>query len=333
MNAMAKKKFKISDDGIRVISFVGILAIFAIINPAVLSLVNVFSILNNASFVGIMTMALMIVMITGNLDLSVVSIGLISGFSTVMLYRAWGWEEQGMYLMFVIAGAIGAVCGLINGFFVYKFGIPGIIVSLGMAQIYNSIMLVLTGVSYIQTLPNGMNQLSRTYLLEVQTDLGMARIGIGFAILLITILLVWFVLNKTMVGRGIYAIGGDPVAAARAGFNIPLVYSTAYGIMGLLAGIAGMMYYANNTLFQSDWILAEQSDAIAGAIFGGVILKDGKGTVGGVVMGILIIGLIKNNLYLIGIPSYAQKVVVGVIILISVALASYNQFKEAKENK
>ncbi|MEG1305403.1 MAG: hypothetical protein RSD19_07445, partial [Oscillospiraceae bacterium] len=95
----------------------------------------------------------------------------------------------------------------------------------------------------------------------------------------------------------------------------------------------GMMYYANNTLFQSDWILAEQSDAIAGAIFGGVILKDGKGTVGGVVMGILIIGLIKNNLYLIGIPSYAQKVVVGVIILISVALASYNQFKEAKENK
>ena len=192
-------------------------------------------------------------------------------------------------------------------------------------------MIVLCGVSYIQTLPAGMRAFSRKFVLEIPTALGNATISMGAVMFLASILLVWFVLNKTMVGRGIYALGGDKVAAARAGFNMPLVYGTAYGIMGVLCGIAGMMYYANNTLFQSDWILAEQADATAGAIFGGVILKDGKGSVGGVVLGIFLIGLIRNNLYLIGVPSYAQKLVVGVIILASVALASLNQLKEARK--
>jgi simple sugar transport system permease protein len=206
------------------------------------------------------------------------------------------------------------LCGLINGYLVYKFAVPGIIVSLGMAQIYNTLMIVVCGVSYIPTLPAGMRAFSRKFVLEIPTALGNATISMGAVMFLASILLVWFVLNKTMVGRGIYALGGDKVAAARAGFNMPLVYGTAYGIMGVLCGIAGMMYYANNTLFQSDWILAEQADATAGAIFGGVILKDGKGSVGGVVLGIFLIGLIRNNLYLIGVPSYAQKLVVGVII-------------------
>ena len=167
-------------------------------------------------------------------------------------------------------------------------------------------------------------------MLDIPTELGHATVSVGAVMFLCSILLVWFVLNKTMVGRGIYAVGGDKVAAARAGFNMPLIYSTAYGIMGLLCGIAGMMYFANNTLFQSDWILSEQADATAGAIFGGVIMKDGKGTVGGVVLGIFLIGIIRNNLYLIGVPSYVQKLVVGIIILASVAFSSINQFKEAR---
>ncbi|MDR1621754.1 MAG: ABC transporter permease [Synergistaceae bacterium] len=328
MNTQAKKTWRLGDDGVRVGAFFVILGIFALINPTVLSLVNLFAIVNNACFIGVMTMGLMIVMITGNLDLSLASIGLTSAFSTIMLYQAWGWEEGGMYLMFVIAGAAGAVCGLINGFFVYKLGIPGIIVSLGMGQVYNTLLLILTGVTYIPVLPEGMRRLNRTFILQVETALGTA--GICFAVLIFAaaVLLVWFVLNKTMVGRGIYALGGDKVAAARVGFNIPLLYGTAYGIMGMLAGMAGMMFYANNTLFQSDWILVEQGNATAAAIFGGVIMKNGKGTVGGVVVGILLIGLIQNNLYLIGIPSYAQKVVVGFIILTSVAMASFNQLRE-----
>jgi simple sugar transport system permease protein len=328
-----KRNWKLGDNGVRVVAFFVILSIFALINPTVLSLINLFSIVNNACFIGVMAMGLMIVMITGNLDLSLVSIGMTSAFATIMLYRAWGWETGGMYLMFLIAGSFGVLCGLINGFFVYKLEIPGIIVSLGMAQIYNSFLLVLTGVTYIPVLPEGMRQLSRTFILRIQTELGTAGICVAVLIFAAAIALVWFVLNKTMVGRGIYALGGDKVAAARVGFNLPLLYSVAYGIMGLLAGVAGIMYYANNTLFQSDWILIEQGNATAAAIFGGVIMKDGKGTVGGVVVGILLIGLINNNLYLIGIPSYAQKVVVGFIILASVAMASFNQLQNAKKRR
>lgn len=325
-----KRKFRIGEVGIRLIAFLLILGVFAIINPTVLSLINITSILNNAAFIGIMTMGLMVVMITGNLDLSLVSIGLISAHSTIMIYMGLDYTG-GTYLMFVIAGIFGILCGVLNGLLTWKFNIPGIIVSLGMAQIYNALTIVLTGVSYIQTLPAGMRAFSRQFILSIPTDLGNATISVGSVMFVGSIILVWILLNKTMIGRGIYALGGDKVAAERAGFNIPLVYATAYGVMGLLCGVAGMMYYANNTLFQSDWILTEQADATAGAIFGGVIMKDGKGTVGGVVLGILLIGLIRNNLYLIGVPSYAQKLVVGVIILLSVAFSSINQFKEARK--
>lgn len=328
-----KRKFKLGDNGVRVLSFFVILIVFALINPQVVSLVNILSIFTNQAFIGVLAMGLMVVMITGNLDLSMVSIGLTSAYCTIMFYRAIGLEKGGMYLMFVIAGLIGIVCGLINGFFVYKFKIPGIIVSLGMAQIYNSLMLIILGETYIPVLPEGMRQLSRTILWSKETPSGTAIFNLSTLIFFLSVILVWFILNKTMVGRGIYALGGDKIAAERAGFNMPLVYGTAYGIMGLMAGIAGMMYYANNTLFQSDWILTEQGDATAAVIFGGVIMKNGKGTVGGVFVGVLLIGLIKNNLYLIGIPSYAQKVVIGMIILLSVALSSINQFREARKSK
>lgn len=326
-----RKRIRISDNTIRFLAFVLILSVFAIINPTVLSLINICSILNNAAFIGTMTMGLMVVMITGNLDLSLVSIGLISAHSTIMIYMKLGIEQGGTYLMFFIAGLIGTLCGMLNGYLTRRFDIPGIVVSLGMAQIYNTLTIVLSGVSYIPTLPAGMRAFSRKLVLDVPTALGNATISVGAVMFAGSIILVWLLLNKTMIGRGIYALGGDKVAAARVGFNIPLVYSTAYGVMGLLCGISGMMYYANNTLFQSDWILAEQADATAGAIFGGVIMKDGKGTVGGVVLGIFLIGLIRNNLYLIGVPSYAQKLVVGVIILLSVAFSSINQFKETRK--
>ena len=329
----AKRGFKLGDNGVRIIAFIVILGALALINPTVLSLVNLFGTLNNAAFVGVVSMGLMIVMITGNLDLSLISISLMGGYTSIMVCINMGWDDVSFFVMFAIAAVVGLVCGLVNAFFVYRFNIPGIIVSLGMAQIYNSVLLVATGVTYIPVIPTGMRHFGRTYIFSVETDIGIASINLSVAFFAGAILLVWFVLNKTMVGRGIYALGGDKEAAARAGFNIPFVYSVAYGIMGLLAGIAGMMFYANSLNFQSDPILTEQGNAIAGAIFGGVIMKNGKGTVGGVVVGVLLIGLINNNLYLIGVPSYAQKLVVGVIILVSVALTSINQLREARKNR
>ena len=307
------------DTGIRVLAFVIIIGVFAAINPVVLSLVNVFSIANTASFLGIMSVAVMVVMITGNIDVSVTSIGLISAYAAIMVFHGFGIEEGGMVLMFVISGAVGIVCGLINGFFVYKFNIPGIIVSLGTSQIFSSILLVIFGVTHINILPADMRMLSRTILIRIETELGNAAIGLSVIIFLVAVLSVWFVLTKTMIGRGIYALGGDKDATARAGFNVPLVYSVAYGLMGFWAGIGGMVFYAHATFFAGDYIQMELNNILGGVILGGVILQGGKGTVGGVVVGVLLLGLIRNNLYLVGIPAFAQRVTVGILLLASVA--------------
>ena len=118
-----RKRIRISDNTIRFLAFILILSVFAIINPTVLSLINICSILNNAAFIGTMTMGLMVVMITGNLDLSLVSIGLISAHSTIMIYMKLGIEQGGTYLMFVIAGLIGTLCGMLNGYLTRRFDI------------------------------------------------------------------------------------------------------------------------------------------------------------------------------------------------------------------
>ena len=325
-----KANFKLGDTGVRVIAFFIILGIFAAINPVVLSLLNIFSIANNASFLGIMSIGVMVVMLTGNIDVSVTSIGLISAYTTIMVFMNLGIDEGGMVLMFLISGFVGILCGLINAFFIYKFNIPGIIVSLGMAQIYNSILIVLFGITHLNILPTGMRMLGRTMLLSIETELGVASINVSVLIFLGSILLVWFVLNKTMIGRGIYALGGDRDVTVRIGFNVPLVYSVAYGIMGLLAGIGGMMFFAHATFFMGDYIQMALNNILGAVILGGVILQGGKGTVGGVVVGVLLIGLINNNLHLIGIPSFAQRVTVGAILLISVAFTYVNQLKEKK---
>ena len=313
-----RRSFKLGDTGIRVLAFLIIIGVFAAINPVVLSLVNVFSIANTASFLGIMSIAVMVVMITGNIDVSVTSIGLISAYSAIMVFLHFGIEEGGMVLMFVISGAVGIICGLINAFFVYKFNIPGIIVSLGTSQIYSSILVVIFGLTHINILPADMRMLSRTILFRVETDLGHASIGVSVLIFIVSIVSVWFVLNKTMIGRGIYALGGDKVATARVGFNVPLVYSAAYALMGFWAGIGGMIFYANATFFAGDYIQTELNNILGGVILGGVILQGGKGTVGGVVVGVLLLGLIRNNLYLIGIPAFAQRVTIGILLLVSV---------------
>lgn len=328
---MVKKKFKITENGFRWIAFFSLFIVLAIINPKVFSLLNIFSIINNSAFTGLLAMALLMVMITGNFDLSLVAIGLTSSLGTILIFQALNIEEGGTVLMFIIAGIIGLICGLMNGFFVYKFNLPGIIVSLGMSQLYSGVLIVLSGVSYVQTLPAGMRKLSRWFITSIDTPDGTASISFNALLFAICVVMVWLILNKTMTGRGIYALGGDKIAATRVGFNIPWLYSSAYGVAGFLSGMAGMMFYANNALFQSDFILTEQQDAIAAVIFGGVILKDGKGSVGGALVGVLMITLINNCLYLVGVPSYAQQVIIGAIILVSVALSSLKQLRDAKK--
>lgn len=322
-----KSRIKVNDVTTRLILFVLLLAIFAAIKPAVLSATNLFSMINDSIFNGIAALGMMTIMITGNFDLSSMSISMLATFLTLKFYSIIGYEGD-FITMFLIAGMFGAMIAMINGFITYKFSLSGFVVSIGTNLIFGSVFFIFLKSSYIKTdaMPQRLLDVRTSSLLSVETAGGtMANMNIGILVLIITAIILWFLLNKTQIGRGIYALGGDKVAVERVGYSAKQVTLLAYAIFGACVAIAGIYFYSNSGSFEPGMISEKGGDVIASAIFGGCNMKEGKGSVGGILAGVAIITVIKSNLILLGVPVYFVTFAIGAIILLGVLFSSLSE--------
>jgi Ribose/xylose/arabinose/galactoside ABC-type transport systems, permease components len=236
--------------------------------------------------------------------------------------------------MFLIAGVIGAGIAMINGFVSQRFKLSGFVVSIGTNLIFSSVFFIFLRSSYIKTadMPQRLLDVRTTALLTLQTaNGGTAKVNIGIIILLVVAALLWFLLNKTQVGRGIYALGGDKVALERVGYNPMKITLMAYAIFGACVAAAGIYFYSNSGTFEPGMIADKGGDVIASAIFGGCNMKEGKGSVGGILSGVAIITVIKSNLILLGVPVYYVAFSVGALILAGILIStlSENRLKKA----
>lgn len=328
-----KKIVKMTDVKIRLILFVVLLAIFACINPSVVSLTNLLGMVNNSIFNGIAALGMLVVMVTGNFDLSSMSIAMFSTFVTLKFYAALGYGGD-FITMFLISGIIGAAVASITGFITHKFQLSGFVVSIGMNLVLANILFIFLNSSYIKeaAMPAKVLAIRQTNLISVQTAEGTtASLNMGVVVLTLVAVAIWFLLNKTQLGRGIYALGGDKVAVARVGYNVLVVFLLAYAVFGFCCGVAGVYYYGNAGMFEPAMIAAKGSNVIASAIFGGCNMKDGKGSVGGILVGVAIITLVNDNLVLMGVPSFGITLVVGIIILLSVLLSTLSERRLQKD--
>jgi len=171
----------------------------------------------------------------------------------------------------------------------------------------------------IRDIPPSMPEFARSSLLEVPMEAGVSRLHPAVLITVAVAILVWLLLDFTMLGRGIYALGGDPVAAERAGFNVRAIQFFIYGFVGLLSGIAGVLHASAMRNANPFDIVGTEMMVIAAVVLGGASITGGKGTVLGTVLGVTFIVIVDNSLILAGIPSYWQRVVTGLIILGSTA--------------
>jgi simple sugar transport system permease protein len=325
-----KRKIRNTDLMIRGIVLIAILIIFSIINPSILSGMNIISLLNNSIFIGCMAMAMLIIAVTGELDLSLMAIAFCGGYGTTMFHNSLG-SSGNLVTMFLVGGVIGMLCGLLNGFFVYRFRIPGFVVSIATMLIFLSILPLVFGKATITDMPAQMVRLDTVGLYEYRAVEGgpIAKLNISFLLLIISVAIVWFLLNKTTVGRGIYAVGGDIQSAERVGFNLALVYGVAYATFGFICGMTGVMFFANNRIVLARAIAGKEINVIAALILGGVNLTNSKGTVAGTLIGVGIITLIDSSLIMLGISPYAQKMVIGLVILVSVYISSLVEWKKS----
>ena len=306
---MNRKKINFKNYGIFVV-FIVLEIILMILSPnAFAKPRNLINVVKQASINGVLACGMMFVIIAGGIDLSAGSVVALSG--VVAAYLA---QMQGIPIILPILGALGtgALIGLINGFGAAYAELPPFIITLATMSIVRGAALILSGGSPV-------------FGLQEQFE-GIAGISIAnvIPILVLYFLLIpvfsGFILNKTVFGRHVYAIGGNSITAKVSGINVKSMLLRVYIICGVFSGIAGLLI-ASRTMQGSPTVgVGYEMDAIAAVVIGGVSMSGGSGKWYGTIIGALLLALISNGLDILGVSSNFQQIIKGIIIAVAVYL-------------
>lgn len=235
-------------------------------------------------------------------------------------------DYQGpVFLAFLIAGVIGMVLGLLNGVLAAWLKLPTLIITLGTCTIFLGITQGVLQSSVISVLPGPMAKMVTTNLFSVvngETGLG-SSMPVSILFLVAIYLIVGFIMKYTMLGRGIYAVGGDPVAAERAGFNVSFIRIFVFTFMGAIGGITGITQVTVSGMCQINFFDGYEMTIIAAVVLGGANIAGGSGSVIGTFLGVLLMKMISNNLILLGIPTNWSKFMTGILIIAGVSMSAY----------
>ena len=334
MTAIARKlkKFSASNEFVVLIILVAVMTMFSILDPAFMTVRNMFDLFRTMIVTGIFACGVMMIIINGGIDMSFMAIAICSAYITIRLAIAVGYNGAFLPLA-IVSSVIGALFGFLNAFLVNKFDIPIFIVTLSVATIIRGLMLAFVGNEYVAStsMPDSTIAFSKTYWFT-QTDETGSTFGLHFSVFIMLgiMILTHLILNYTMIGRGVCALGGDRVSAQRIGYDLTKVRLFIYGYAGLLAGLGGMIYVSNNRMADPMSFQGEELSVIAAVVMGGTSISGGKGSVLGVFLGLMLTNVINNNLVVIGVPSYWQKFTFGCLIIFAVLIQSIKAKREAR---
>ncbi len=298
------------------------------IAPDFMSLLNLTNILSQASTRVIIALGVGGILIAQGTDLSA---GRLVGLSAVIsasllqapayAYRMYpDLPAMPMWMPILLAMAVTSVFGLVNGYIVGKFQVPPFIATLGM-------MIIVYGINstYYDRPPYGaqpIGGLDPAYMKFAQGYFTVGGIMIPYLVIyaLITTAIIWVIWNKTRLGKNMYAIGGNPEAAAVSGVNILVNLLIIYTLAGALYGFAGSLEAARVGTATNNTANMYELDAIAACVVGGVSTSGGIGTIGGVITGVLIFQVLNYGLAFIGVNPYIQFIIKGLIIITAVAI-------------
>jgi simple sugar transport system permease protein len=324
-----RRAFLRSHEFVLLLILIGFSVLVSVVSRAFFTAENIFDILKSSSIMGTMAIGVFVVMLSGGIDLSFPAIATVSMYVSVRLLQRF---QGNLPLAFLFAAVLGVAFGCINAFLIYRFKIPTLIVTLGTASIFHGAYLTLAKVPHIYSVPPYFFEFSTKFIFS-WTKKGGPTIGLStltFMMLAIAVL-TWLLLRFTMLGKGIYAIGGNPEAAKRAGFNIMRLQFFIYCYVGLLSGIASIQYVSLVRHVHPYNLMGMQLDVIAAVVLGGASLAGGTGTVLGTLLGVWMIYVIRNSLVLMRIPSYWDPVVIGLIIVASTAINAWRgQLRKAE---
>ena len=283
-------KFNVRDAG-TLIGLLIIIVTFSFLSPVFLTLPNLLNILQQSSINALIALGMTLVIISGGIDLSVGPTAAMSAVFGASLMVA----GIPLPLAVVLTLGVGAACGLFSGTLIAWAGLQPFIVTLGGLSLFRAIALIFTGGNPVFGIPSSFRDMINSSLFGIPTPI---------VIVAIIALILWTVMNKTPLGEYILAIGGNEEAARVAGVPVRQTKITVYVISGILASLASLILIGRLGAAEPTIGTLWELDAIAAAAIGGASLMGGKGSIFGTLIGVIILGALRNGLTLLNIQAF-----------------------------
>jgi rhamnose transport system permease protein len=293
-----------------------LLAGVAFAHPSFAAPANLAAILNDTAILTMLACGQMLVLLTRGVDLSVAANLALTGMIVALLSSAH--PELGVPALLGLATAIGALLGALNGLLIWRLRVPPIVATLGTLSIYRGLAYLVSGGVWITS-----SRLSPSFLGFIRTHfLGLSVLS-WLAIVLVAAS--FFFLRYTQTGRKLYAAGNNPSAAAYAGIDVGRLQCLAFILSGAIAGLCGYLWVSRFAVAYTYIAQGFELQVIAACVIGGVSITGGVGTVAGVLLGCLFLGVINNALPIIGISPFWQMAVSGLVIIAAVIANAQTQ--------
>jgi len=303
-------------------------------SPEFFTLANLFDILRSSFVQLLFALGVLIVIISGGIDVSFPIVGIFSGYTAVIIMQKLELNPESLFIPIVLAVLIGIALGGFNAIAIAGFGIPTLIATLGTAGIFRGVMLSFIGASFISDIPIGLDKFSTADLVKFESDTGtLVRLHVLVIPVAIITILVALLLSRTIFGRSVYALGGGTEPTRRLGISVKRTQAKIYMLVGGLSGLAGILYVSLQRKANPYDLAGSELDVIAAVVLGGASIMGGYGTVFGTVLGVLFINMIKNNLVLLGVSSSWQRAAVGVLLVIGITIQAISENRKNKRQK
>jgi len=278
-------------------------------NSEFLTFNNMGNLFTNTAILGILSVGMMMVLLTGGIDLSIGATVAFSGMVSALTVKSWPGIPP---TILVLEGAlIGAAVGFVIGILVSRFSILPIIASLGMMNIIRGMTYLVSRGAWVSAhqMPDNFKRMATNRFLGINN-----LIVIAVAVYIVF----YYFINFTKTGRRIYAVGSNPEAAVIIGLPVKRIVTLVYALMGFLAGLSGVLWVSKFASAQGDTAVGYEMNVIASCVLGGIAVTGGRGSVPGLLLGVILFGILANALPMINVSPFWQQAIQGLVILAAI---------------
>ena len=294
--------------------------------PQFLTLGNLTSLLNNNAVNLIWAVGLLAVLIAGGIDISFAVAASVVQYLCVYVFEALGGGNWAVGL--VVAGALGIGLGLVNAALIHGFRVISIVITIATFNAYFGLLMFFSGGRFVYDIPDWWR--ARIFLFEHQTADGTwSELNLAVGVMIACVAATWVLIRHTTLGRQLYAFGDNPEGARRAGVSLWGMQCLAFGWMGMMAGIGGLMQVNITKEVVPNALYGRELEVLAAVVLGGARLGGGKGTVLGCVLGVMFVAITQNGLNLLGVSPFAFQMIIGAAILVAISSSNLSLGRRA----